>query len=94
MPAYDTGILNLVKSLHRGGASEGYSQLSARCPHSSPGAAALRTVFVYTGRLPPVLPNTNPITEGARERERASNSERAGERERCLLLHWSWTEAL
>ena len=86
MPAYDTGILNLVKSLHRGGASEGYSQLSARCPHSSPGAAALRTVFVYTGRLPPVLPNTNPITEGARERERESLKLRASGRARALFV--------
>ena len=81
MPAYDTGILNLVKSLHRGGASEGYSQLS-----SSPGAAALRTVFVYTGRLPPVLPNTNPITEGARERERESLKLRASGRARALFV--------
>ena len=47
-------------------------QCTHRCPHSSHSAAAPLTVFFYTGRLPPVLPNTDPVAERARERDSQS----------------------
>ena len=85
MLAYDTGILILVWSLDcRGAGGRGRQTLRHLLPTLLPQRAAPLTVFFYTGRLPPVLPNTDPITEGAREREPQTPSERASAACCCL----------
>ena len=87
MLAYDTGILILVWSLDcRGAGGRGRQTLRHLLPTLLPQRAAPLTVFFYTGRLPPVLPNTDPITEGAREREPQTPSERASASAVCCCI--------